>query len=439
MHRATQSATAASRPSPSPAAWGFGALFNAIKDAVIVADASSGRILLWNRGAEEMLQYTPTEAVTLLLEDLVPPAFKEAHRKGLAAYAEHHTGTLIDSRVAVEVPALRKDGAELIIELNLSRIEHPQDPGGAYAMGMIRDITQQRESEQTVQLILDASAQPMFALDRFGCCTIANPAAAALLRCDRADLQGKNMHDLIHHSRADGSPLAVAECQISKTFSTGIPSHTDDEVFWRSDGTFFAADYRSEPISRGGTLLGAVVTFSDISDRRRAEAKARAEQLQMRHKAETDVLTGVGNRRFADHVLDSLRPGDAVVLIDLDCFKAVNDTHGHNAGDEVLISLAVHLRSQLRAGDHLARWGGEEFLVVLAGGGSGAAATVERMAHSWATPIAGTTFTAGLAEHQAGATGAHSLAMADAAMYRGKRAGRARVMVHEASDVPKQP
>lgn len=424
---------------PSPVAWGFGALFNAIKDAVIVADASTGRILLWNRGAEEMLQYTADEAVTLLLEDLVPPALKEAHRKGLAAYAERRTGTLIASNEPVEVPAVRKDGAELLIELTLSRIENPLDPKGAYAMGMMRDVTKQRESEQTVRLMLDASAQAMFALDRFGRCTVANPAAAALLRCDLADLQGKHMHTFTQHSRPDGSPIRADESQIFRTVSAGIPAHTDSEVFWRMDGTSFPAEYKSDPISRGGMLLGAVVTLSDISDRKRAEAEALAEELQLRHRAETDVLTGIGNRRYANHVLACLQPGDSVVLIDIDRFKAINDNYGHNAGDEVLVSLAAHLRSHLRAGDRLARLGGEEFLVVLANSGSGEVPVVERMREGWAPPVPGTTFTAGIVEHAAGVTGTESLQRADRAMYRGKHEGRDRVVVYQPPPGPDQP
>ena len=136
----------------------------------------------------------------------------------------------------------------------------------------------------------------------------------------------------------------------------------------------------------------------------------------------------VGNRRFADKLLARLLPGDSVVMIDVDCFKDINDGHGHNAGDKVLVSLAGHLRSQLRVDDHVARLGGEEFLIVLARGGSNTVAVVERMAQSWQPPIAGTTFTAGIAEHVSGATGQESLARADAAMYDGKRSGRRQVV-----------
>lgn len=414
----------------SAKAWGFGPLFDAIKDAVVVADAATGRIMLWNRGAEQMLQYTADDAVSLLLEDLVPPAYKEAHRNGLAKYAETRAGALIASDELIEVPAVRKDGFEVLIELRLSRLDNPLDSGGAYALGLMRDITAQRESEQTVRLVLDASAQAMFALDRFGNCTTANPATAALLRCDIADLLGHNMHAQMHHSRPDGSALLGEDCLIFKTFTAGIPARTADEVFWRKDGTSFAADYQSEPILRGGILLGAVVTFSDISDRQRTEAALFAQMLRAQHEADTDVLTGIGNRRYADEALERLRPGDCVVLIDIDRFKAVNDTYGHKAGDKVLVSLARHLKSHLRAGDTLARLGGEEFLVVLASGGSNAISIVERMAASWKAPVPAATFTAGIAKHTRGATGAESLHRADSAMYRGKRAGRDRVVAY---------
>ena len=432
VRRARQRLVTTPAAMPSPAAWGFRTpLFNAINHAVIVADAANGRILLWNRGAEEMLQYTADEAVDLLVEDLVPPAFKEAHRKGLAHYAEFRTGALIDSDAPVEVPAVRKDGHELLIELTLNRIDNPLDPEGAYAMGMMRDVTKERASEQTVRLILNASAQAMFALDRFGCCTMANPAAAALLGCEPSDVQGKNMHEQVHHSHPDGSPFPVEDCQIFKTLLAGIPAHTDNQVFWRADGTSFPVDYKSAPVLRGGVLLGAVVTFSDISDRKRAQAETLAKELQLQHRADTDVLTGIGNRRFANHVLDSLQPGDTVVVVDLDRFKAINDTYGHHAGDEVLVSLAAHMNNQLRAGDSLARLGGEEFLIVLRNGGAAAVAVIERMAKSWEAPVEGTTFTAGVAEHIAGTNGTDTLHWADTAMYQGKRAGRGRVVVHQ--------
>lgn len=416
-----------------PSAWGFGPLFDAIKDAVIVADAGTGRILLWNRGAEALFQYTGAEAQELLLEQLVPPAFKQAHLHGLSEYAAHRGGALLDSDSPVEVPAVRKDGVEILIELALSRIANPRDPGGAYAMGIIRDVTRLRESEQTVKLILDATSQPTFALDIEGNCTLANPAAAALLGYLPEELVGQSMHAVMHHSRPDGAPFPVEECPINQTFRAGLAGHVDTEVFWRRDGTAFPADYRSQPIIGGGTLLGAVVAFDDITALKLATARVQERETQLRQRALTDVLTGVGNRRFANEALNDLAVGDAVVMIDIDHFKQVNDTHGHNAGDEVLVALAGHLKAHLRQNDSLARFGGEEFLLVLRGAPPSAQAVVQRMADDWANPTVRTTFSAGVAVHRDGLSPTETLQQADSALYDAKRQGRNRIVQFEPS------
>lgn len=403
--------------------WGFGPLFDAIKDAVVVANASTGRILLWNQGAEGLFQYTATEAQHLLLEDLVPEPLKEAHRKGLARFAETGSGELLDSHAPVEVPAIRKDGVQCLVQLTLSRIESPDDPAGAYAMGLLRDVTRLREKEQTVKLMLNAAAQPMFALDVLGNCTLANPAAAHLLGYEPEELEGLNMHAVMHHSYLDGSPFPAEDCQIFQTFRAGVPGHTDSEVFWRRDGTAFPADYRSQPILQGDTLLGAVVGFTDISEAREREAV-------LRNRANTDVLTGIGNRGYANEVLARLQGGDAVVMIDLDGFKAINDTYGHSAGDEILVALAAHLLERLREGDCLARFGGEEFLLVLRDAAQSAPAIVQRIAQEWQSLDRPTTFSAGIAVHRSGSSPLNALERADAAMYEAKRQGRDRI-VHD--------
>jgi diguanylate cyclase (GGDEF)-like protein len=140
-----------------------------------------------------------------------------------------------------------------------------------------------------------------------------------------------------------------------------------------------------------------------------------------------DELTGVGNRRHAAALLDSLEPEDAVVMLDLDHFKSVNDTYGHQEGDRVLQALAEHLRQGLRGVDAVARYGGEEFVAVLKGVGEGGVNAVERLASAWRATGPVTTFSAGVAVHRPGATAESTLARADAALYAAKRAGRDRV------------
>src|SRR5919202_1187076 len=101
---------------------GFGRLFERIRDAVIVADARSQRIVLWNAAAGRMFGYTTSEALELRVETLVPERLKAAHRAGIARYAETGHGHYIDSDAPLDLPAVRKDGGEFSIEMSLSPV-----------------------------------------------------------------------------------------------------------------------------------------------------------------------------------------------------------------------------------------------------------------------------------------------------------------------------
>ena len=139
-----------------------------------------------------------------------------------------------------------------------------------------------------------------------------------------------------------------------------------------------------------------------------------------------DELTGVGNRRWANTLLRGLRPGDAVVLIDLDHFKDVNDLHGHAYGDETLRGLGTYLHSSVRDQDEVARYGGEEFLVVLRQAGDTALAATERLLVGWRQREPAATFSAGVALHGPDDTPEKTVGRADAAMYAAKQTGRNR-------------
>jgi diguanylate cyclase (GGDEF)-like protein len=146
-----------------------------------------------------------------------------------------------------------------------------------------------------------------------------------------------------------------------------------------------------------------------------------------------DALTGVGNRRQADALLEQLKPGDAVALLDMDHFKAVNDRFGHTTGDEVLVGLAQYLDRSLRDGDRVARWGGEEFVIVMRQVGDYARSALERLAEGWRITLPLTTFSAGVAVHAADTPPGDTLACADAALYRAKAEGRDCVRTAEAA------
>ena len=151
----------------------------------------------------------------------------------------------------------------------------------------------------------------------------------------------------------------------------------------------------------------------------------------LRQEARTDPLTGLSNRRAFLEALDRLRPGGAVVFLDLDHFKALNDSRGHQAGDTVLVDFARALRASVRDGDCAARYGGEEFAVVLPSAasvdmGPAAAVVVDRLRAAWDGPV---TFSVGIAVHRTGDAASLTLARADAAVYQAKAAGRNTLVV----------
>ncbi|HEV7523854.1 MAG TPA: GGDEF domain-containing protein [Acidimicrobiia bacterium] len=143
------------------------------------------------------------------------------------------------------------------------------------------------------------------------------------------------------------------------------------------------------------------------------------------HDAETDPLTQLANRRTFARALATMQPGDALVLVDLDHFKDVNDRHGHQVGDEVLRLLARNLRDTARQVDCVARYGGEEFAVVLPEAGvDGARAMLGRFRRVWASHRPLTTFSAGIALHERGRSPRETLRLADSALYAAKDNGR---------------
>ncbi len=173
---------------------------------------------------------------------------------------------------------LRSDGSVIWVEKN-ARAFFDEQGRLQRMVGMVTDITERkraeealRESEDKLRLILDSTAEAIYGMDLEGRCTFCNPACVRALGYERdEELLGKNMHHLIHHTHADGTFYPVEECRIYRAFRTGEPIHADDEVLWRANGTRFAAEYWSYPQRRGQDVVGAVVAFIDITERKRAE------------------------------------------------------------------------------------------------------------------------------------------------------------------------
>ena len=142
----------------------------------------------------------------------------------------------------------------------------------ALFIGRQRVAAELLESEEQVRLLLDSTAEAIYGIDLRGGCTFANSACLRLLGYSKPEeLLGRNMHEVLHHTRADGTPHPLSECQIFRAFQRGAGSHVDGEVLWRADGSSFAAEFWSYPVVKDGQVVGGVMTFVDISARKQAE------------------------------------------------------------------------------------------------------------------------------------------------------------------------
>lgn len=134
--------------------------------------------------------------------------------------------------------------------------------------------SQQRLKQQGehIRLLLASTAEAIYGIDLAGICTFANPACARLLGHQHEnELIGEPMHELSHHSYADGRPFPREQCRIYQAMRRAEGAHVDDEVLWRKDGSSFPTEYWAYPIWRDGKVIGAVVTFMDITDRKQVE------------------------------------------------------------------------------------------------------------------------------------------------------------------------
>ncbi len=142
------------------------------------------------------------------------------------------------------------------------------------------------ERESQINLLLNSTAEGIYGIDVNGNCTLINQSALQLLGfTDKSEVIGQNMHYLIHHTKENGTICELDECRIYKAFIEGEGTHSDLEVLWRTDGTSFSAEYFSYPIRQNSEVLGTVVTFWDITERK----KASEELLQLKNNLEIIV------------------------------------------------------------------------------------------------------------------------------------------------------
>jgi two-component system CheB/CheR fusion protein len=241
-------------------------------DDAIVSQTVDGIITSWNHGATHLYGYTPEEALRRHASFLWPSGRKEELESALKNVRE---GGAVERLHTTHV---QKDGSRIDVSVTFSPIlSGSQALVGISAIS--RDITQLvaartevADREERIRLLLDSTAEAIYGVDLNGLCIFCNAACARLLGYDSpAALIGQQMHPLIHHTRPDGTPYPSEQSSIFEAMRHREEAHVDDEVLWRADGTSFPAEYWSHPIVREDQLIGAVVTFLDITERKRVE------------------------------------------------------------------------------------------------------------------------------------------------------------------------
>ncbi len=238
-----------------------------------------GKLLSVNPAAAQTLGYAPSEMVGNNLVEFLSPSVQPDFDRYLKLVAAEPS---VDGSMNI----LTKEGEERVWAYRNARIEGQGKT--EYVLGHAQDITEQKRTEEALRQQRDftnamtsSMGEGIYAFDCDGIVTFMNPAAEQMLGWKQAELAGQNMHDVIHFQDADGNPVPAEKCPILAVLRSGKILKVDDDVFTRRDGLMLPVSYTSSPIISDGQILGAVLTFHDITERKLTEMKLRTNELQL--------------------------------------------------------------------------------------------------------------------------------------------------------------
>ncbi|MBK9995527.1 MAG: PAS domain S-box protein [Saprospiraceae bacterium] len=342
------------------------AVFDSALDAVIGMD-DQGHITDWNQQAQAIFGWRKDEVLGHILHDTIAPAHhRAAHHQGLTRFLMTGQSDLLNRRI--ELTGLRRNGEEFPITLSVL----PFKTGNGYRFtAFVDDISERKrdtaalqESEQKFRLIAENTSDGITIFDKHGHVQYVSPAVMRQLgypEHEEMTRTNAEVYAIMHPDDRDQVfakiDEAVKDLRESLTYSYRV-KHQRGHYFWREDNVSLIFDSKQD-------YGGAYVISRDITERKRLEQ-------QVHQMAYFDALTGLPNRRMLGDRLSqtmalSKRSGRhaAVMVLDLDNFKPLNDQHGHLVGDLLLVEVARRLLSCVRAVDTVARFGGDEFVVVL--------------------------------------------------------------------------
>jgi diguanylate cyclase (GGDEF)-like protein/PAS domain S-box-containing protein len=365
---------------PSVASEHYRAIVQSSEDAII-SKTLSGIVTSWNAGAQRMFGYTADEIVGRPLMRIFP--FDRADEERFILETLLAGGSVEH----FETVRLRKDGSSVHVSVSISPI---RDGEGRIvgASKIARDITRARQAEARLRLtsnVFTFANEGIAIFDAGGSVMDVNDAFCRITGHSRTDVLGRH-HRLF---AADGM-ASDGMWRLRRALRRHGQFHGE---VWsrRRDGTHFAALLTvSAIVDDASHLQSYVVLFTDVT-------AVREQSQRLQHVAHYDALTDLPNRillqdRLRQAIALNQRHGQslAVLYLDLDGFKGINDTHGHHVGDELLVKLAQRVKQTLRESDTLARIGGDEFVAVLTDLNSAedCALLVERMLSVFSEPMA---------------------------------------------------
>ena len=398
-------------------------------DAFISID-TAGQIIEWNQKAEQLFGWTREEALGRKLEEtIIPPTYRNRHERGVVRFLQ--TGEAVVMGKVLQLPARKRDGHDLPVEVTIS---HVSVDGEMRFNAFLRDISQRRaaeaavlRSQQELRTITDSLPVLVADIDEDGVYRFANETWRRWYDIEPADLIGQRFGEQppLEHNAALQHYLA--QLKLNPYATLEVQASQNDGERWEH--------YDAVPRPNvDGKVGGYYVMVQDITARKQLENSLSRQAME-------DALTGLSNRRgFEAHwqrACDRARRVNkdcAVLYLDLDGFKSVNDTYGHDVGDAVLIAFASRLTECIRQADIPARLGGDEFVVVLEflnGGLSDAEGVAQKIIAAMSEPLVAynhellLTTSIGISSfQQCGLDPRACISHADDALYDAKRAGK---------------
>ena len=361
-------------------------LLDAAPDAMIIVD-SSGTIIYANHHTAKLFGYASDELIGERIEMLLPERFRTSHPGQRASYALNPR--LRSMGEHQQLYARHRNGSEFQVEIRLSGLQTAE---GLLVLSTIRDVTARAdlllktslmvksdqadakhqeearelfEARERAQAAMHSIGDAVISIDPAGNVSYLNPIAEKMLGWPRAEAIGRPLREVLTVTDDDGREYVLAPPR-SAAETINIGSAAASGVLTRRDGSEIAIEHSFAPMQNDdGEVIGAVMVIRDVS-------VARAISQKLAYAAHHDALTGLPNRVLLESrltqaiALASRHNGEAAVLfLDLDAFKLVNDTLGHAVGDRLLESVARLLQQCVRSTDTVSRFGGDEFVILL--------------------------------------------------------------------------